>query len=58
MSSLIGQMEAMKSYYFTFSSVLEKLKQEEAISEKIAAKLEKVFGGIKESGLKMFSAAK
>ena len=51
-------MEAMKSYYFTFSSVLEKLKQEEAISEKIAAKLEKVFGGIKESGLKMFSAAK
>ena len=40
----------------TFSMVLDNLKQERSISEKIAAKLEIVFGGIKESGLKMFSA--
>ena len=54
LNSLIGQMESMKSYFTTFSIVLSSLKQEQAISEEVASKLERVFGGIKERGFKIF----
>ena len=48
----------MKSYFTTFSIVLTSLKQEHAISEEVASKLERVLEGIKQRGFKIFSAAK
>ena len=48
----------MKGYFATFSIVLSNLIQDKAISGEGASQLERVLGGIKESGFKIFSAAK